>query len=1304
MTVEKQIRQGLVVVWCAAGLSAFGQAIYLKADAAGDGSGRDWANACTSIQAAVNLLNAAPEGSREMRVAQGVYVMDVACTVTAAGFSIRGGYRASENGDLERDPLAYQSIFTPDTDANDCVRPVAVADFASSSQLPLNNIRVVQSGKVFLPDTPHPDTGDYGAYCLFTQSGKNAVTDFLCVADGASGVIDGLVTCGMAEASGTALSIAGGAGDVSVSNCVFAYHGGVSRTEIALGASGGAVRKVANCLFFGISHSWTPIVSAKGGAEIVGCTFSSISSSAATTGRCLVLEGEGNAVRHCMFTRVNATFPGGYAASAVICRSESGTPLFEGCAFDRCSGAPGQTTVKTCPALFAFKTGGTLQGCAFTRCRICAYARPNGCYALTASSLTGAHVLKLRSCRFLSNSLRIVPQTSDVCRYLVGTVGNAADGQSTEVSNCVFDGTAFSCEPSDVAVPLVARAAFAYAGAANSKSALTFVNNTVVGPRDEGAYDIVQRGAWHTCPLAVWNSIFAEDAFVHKDVFWADVPGLLDVRCCTVKNMTEAYWPSGIDVSTVFSSDDIPLDEDYTPAVRTPLIRETTDGSVRGAVNALTASAEAGYALTVRCDPVSGVSLSTPATQTVAPDALSLPVTATGLGGATVRGWYEADGETLVTESDTLPPLSLTADRVVVMKLKMPEMRFTFDLGACGTFDETGLPTIEVRAPAGSAFPSVPLFTIDEERWAFLGWDAPFPTVTPSSQMTFRARYVTTSLRTVRVVPSHTTPPAETNGMSWATAYTDLAAAYRDAAAYRGEVWVASGAYALPATIPMLSRVCVRGGFAGTETSAAEADPAARRTVLTIQGDVFSATSGTVEDPAFDGLVFRNVKGSAIKVNGAAVTGLAISRCTFENCNTQKAPDYGVVGFNACDVTLKDCLFTNSHHCAYFDGTAPGTASVVDGCRFVGNSGMNYGTCLYIGGKGALTVTNSVFVCNTNTTHNCMGSATVTVSSDSTRHRLSDCLFASNAVANTCEANILLVGGALLERCRFVGNVLTAKNTAASSHSAALTTGGPRTTVRDCSFVGNRVETAAASSTRSVVICGANRTTFANCTFDGNAVVRALDDPGTLATVWFKGHNQNVAFCHCTLSNSALADGCAEVDCRNESESASYGNCALSFVNSVFWNAAAGYRPVDLGGKDISLWVQQSALKNLDLEQYTASTFLCEGLETALDPRLLPCLKTGANGLPARPLSGLSPVRRAGAEVWSDPATGLVYAYDAGRKAYHELTSVRNVSLPSGLTAESPLMTDAWGAPRTARRIALGAVNAEAPGLRILVR
>ncbi len=82
----------------------------------------------------------------------------------------------------------------------------------------------------------------------------------------------------------------------------------------------------------------------------------------------------------------------------------------------------------------------------------------------------------------------------------------------------------------------------------------------------------------------------------------------------------------------------------------------------------------------------------------------------------------------------------------------------------------------------------------------------------------------------------YASPTGTGNGSSWADAASLTHAYVSAAAAGGGEVWMKAGTHVLEEAIPLVGGIAVRGGFAGTETSADEADPAANQTI--ISGDV----------------------------------------------------------------------------------------------------------------------------------------------------------------------------------------------------------------------------------------------------------------------------------------------------------------------------------------------------------------------------------------------------------------------------------------------------------------------------------
>ena len=63
--------------------------------------------------------------------------------------------------------------------------------------------------------------------------------------------------------------------------------------------------------------------------------------------------------------------------------------------------------------------------------------------------------------------------------------------------------------------------------------------------------------------------------------------------------------------------------------------------------------------------------------------------------------------------------------------------------------------------------------------WHFTGWSPSLPTSVPGEATTYRANYVSTGVRVIRVVPLEEAPETQ-DGLTWETAYADLAAAYAE--------------------------------------------------------------------------------------------------------------------------------------------------------------------------------------------------------------------------------------------------------------------------------------------------------------------------------------------------------------------------------------------------------------------------------------------------------------------------------------------------------------------------------------------
>lgn len=151
---------------------------------------------------------------------------------------------------------------------------------------------------------------------------------------------------------------------------------------------------------------------------------------------------------------------------------------------------------------------------------------------------------------------------------------------------------------------------------------------------------------------------------------------------------------------------------------------------------------------------------------------------------------------------------------------------------------------IEVPAPPAAGY-------------EFITWTG----ATPARAQTLRLAFATDTTLVANYYDTSTATPiiayvvpggaGAKDGTSWENAYASVATAYNAVGANPGggEVWVKTGRYSLGGNVTMLPRVTVRGGFAGTETSADEADPDAHPTffgVTTTTDNVWPGTNPAV--------------------------------------------------------------------------------------------------------------------------------------------------------------------------------------------------------------------------------------------------------------------------------------------------------------------------------------------------------------------------------------------------------------------------------------------------------------------------
>lgn len=189
----------------------------------------------------------------------------------------------------------------------------------------------------------------------------------------------------------------------------------------------------------------------------------------------------------------------------------------------------------------------------------------------------------------------------------------------------------------------------------------------------------------------------------------------------------------------------------------------------------------------------------------------------------------------------------------------------------------------------------------------------------------------------VEVVPPHRcyvnrAASGANDGFAWTSAYTDLQSALREATC--NEIWIAKGVYKptssttdRAATFSIRPGLKVYGGFAGNETSAAQADPGAQRTVLsgdidnndTVDASGITTTHGNQNGSnsytlvLMDGTTAAGPIGSDTLLDGVAISGGSGNPSTLSG-GTTGAGMYcnGYGSGHACSPTLTRLWFAGN--------------------------------------------------------------------------------------------------------------------------------------------------------------------------------------------------------------------------------------------------------------------------------------------------------------------------------------------------------------------------------------------------------
>ena len=293
------------------------------------------------------------------------------------------------------------------------------------------------------------------------------------------------------------------------------------------------------------------------------------------------------------------------------------------------------------------------------------------------------------------------------------------------------------------------------------------------------------------------------------------------------------------------------------------------------------------------------------------------------------------------------------------------------------------------------------------------------------------------------------------DGSSWADAFTTLDAALAVASAKKNEIWIAGNLTAAEngVAVRLDHSLTIRGGFAGTESAAADRTAGAKTTIDGVKTyDLVSLSVKADAEIAFEDVVFAKAKNRAIRKTGL-----------------------GSLSFRRCD----------------FLGNG----------RDVNNA---YGRGVYAvseGGYGRLTVTNCVFggqmgLQSENTEH---GGAIYLTNHE--RFTVDDSLFLTNGMPkiNRSARAGNMYGSAIYDygtpatvrRTRFSGNCCTLK--AATGNGGAFYLEGPlgTTAFTNCAFTANyesRLDNNANTTGGALCLNGSSTDTIdiQSCTFAGN--------------------------------------------------------------------------------------------------------------------------------------------------------------------------------------------------------------------------
>ena len=500
-----------------------------------------------------------------------------------------------------------------------------------------------------------------------------------------------------------------------------------------------------------------------------------------------------------------------------------------------------------------------------------------------------------------------------------------------------------------------------------------------------------------------------------------------------------------------------------------------------------------------------------------------------------------------------------------------------------------------------------------------------------------------------------------------------------------------------------------------------------KRNVAYSSNDSSFRSSAQLRNCTFTNIVFSGFNSYVMALLGSET--LTFSRCRFlANGNNNTAhPSTPVLSISNAAVTMDACEFEG-----YEIGPVVSSTNNVDcvltDCRFNSGTATGANTKEFSGGiKFTSKVRPLLYGCTFSRLYqygggaNCSGAAAITL--DCTRPVvLSNCVFSSCSSDGYSVGTVRLPASSVVVTivgCVFSNNVCTVNKGGDYGHSACLSVattdnvGSCR--VRDTYFGRNKIVATAGGACGTVLGVGASQSHFfINCTFDCNCATGTVSSVGTIRG-W---RSQKVGFANCVFyGNDVFVSGVRKADLATCYIGDASNNNGAMFVNTIMWHEADDYKPFDLtkgSAAAAKIGVVSSDIKGYEPESAPdrySNGFFYQPIVNC-DPILSRELATNDICI-ARGLTADSPfvVRRKGIPVYA--ATNGYYYFLDTHKSPNVWRCIGDTSAGSrslaqgeevGLTVGMDPIPDAFGAPRKANAVAMGALNAPPRGLMINVK